>query len=172
MRLICKHTAKGEIALDAQTFQAEAMRLEKLLYHISWSMLQNADDCADAVQEALTRAWQKRSTLKDEASFKPWLSRILVNQCRDMLRRQKKISFFPLEEAETVAVLADGELVEAIAALKPKLRLTVVLHYLEGMSVREIADVMHVPQGTVKSRLKQGRDELGMWLSAGEEAAL
>ncbi len=158
--------------MDAQTFQAEAMRLEKLLYHISWSMLKNADDCADAVQEALARAWQKRATLKDEASFKPWLSRILVNQCRDMLRRSKRISFFPLEEAQTVTVVQSTEVSEAVSALKPSLRLTVVLHYLEGMTVREVSEVMQAPQGTVKSRLKQARETLGQWLSDGEEAAV
>ncbi|MCI5846541.1 MAG: hypothetical protein MRZ98_02705 [Clostridiales bacterium] len=57
--------------MDAVTFQARAMELEKLMYQVSWSMLRNQEDCADAVQEALTRAWQKRDTLKNEERFRP-----------------------------------------------------------------------------------------------------
>lgn len=81
--------------MDALLFQAEALRMEKLMYHVSFTMLRNNADCADAVQEALTRAWQKRASLKSAQSFQPWLMRILVNQCNDMLRRRSKRSFFP-----------------------------------------------------------------------------
>ena len=50
--------------MDAVTFQAEAMRCERLMYHVGYSILHNDQDCADAVQEALTRAWQKQHTLR------------------------------------------------------------------------------------------------------------
>ena len=152
--------------MDALTFQAEAMRLEKLMYHVSWSILQNADDCADAVQEALTRALQKRRTLRSMDTFKPWLMRILVNQCNDMLRRQTKRSYQPLEE-ETVAVdppQGPMALDEAIAALKPEWRVVIVLHYLEGYSVSDMVQTLGVPSGTIKSRLKYARDRLGVLL--------
>lgn len=150
--------------LDALTFQAEALKLEKLMYHISWSLLRNADDCADAVQEALARAWQKRASLRDAAHFKPWLMRILVNQCNDMLRRQKRRGFAPLEEAadETRPFpMEQLSLRETMAHMKPELRLVIVLHYLEGCTVEEIARITRTPAGTVKSRMKRARKELG-----------
>lgn len=56
--------------MDAEAFQAEALRYERLMYHVSLSMLGNNDDCADAVQEALARAWRKRGSLRDSAAFK------------------------------------------------------------------------------------------------------
>lgn len=152
--------------MDAFTFQAEAMKLEKLLYHVSWTMLHNNEDCADAVQDALLRAWEKRRTLRSTDRFKPWLVRILINQCNDLLRRQKRRSFFPLQE-DTAAVEAPTEplpLAETLAHLKPEWRTVIVLHYLEGFSVQEIARITRAPSGTVKSRLKYAREHLGMLL--------
>lgn len=149
--------------MDALTFQSEAMRLEKLMYHVSWSILRNNDDCADAVQEALTRAWQKKHTLRSMERFKPWLMRILVNQCNDMVRRRKKSSFFPLDEtaAAVAAPETPADLMEAVGQLRPEWRLVIVLHYLEGCTVEEIASITRTPTGTVKSRLRSARKKLG-----------
>ena len=72
---------EGGAAVDARTFQTEALKIEKLLYHISYAMLRNESDCEDAVQEALLRAWQKRGTLRDMAAFRSWLCRIVANTC-------------------------------------------------------------------------------------------
>lgn len=152
--------------MDATTFQREAMQLEKLMYHVSWSILRNNDDCADAVQEALTRAWQKQHTLRSMDKFKPWLMRILVNQCNDILRRQKKRSFFPLDEA-AASIPAPEEpldLMEAIGCLKPEWRVVIVLHYMEGCTMQEIAAMTGTPSGTVKARLRAARRRLGTLL--------
>ncbi len=152
--------------MDAVTFQAEAMRLEKLMYHVSFSVLRNNNDCADAVQEALTRAWQKRGTLRSMDCFRPWLMRILVNQCNDMLRKHKKRSYLPLEEA-TAAVpppQTPVPLQEAIDSLKPEWRVLITLHYLEGYSVQDMAELLGLPSGTVKSRMKFARERLSVLL--------
>lgn len=149
--------------MDALTFQAEAMRLERLMYHISWSLLRNTEDCADAVQEALARAWQKRATLRNPDQFKPWLMRILINQCNDMLRKNRRRSSLPLEDAERLAVQQPeaASVMDTLDRLKPELRLVMVLHYLEGCTVEEIARITRTPSGTVKSRMKRARKELG-----------
>ena len=152
--------------MDAMTFQAEAMRHERLMCRISWSMLGNNEDCADAVQEALTRAWQKRGSLRSMDKFRPWLMRILTNTCNDMLRKRSKHRFVPLED-ETVAVEPPKTpipLREAIDTLKPDMRVVVVLYYLEGYSVEETAEVLDIPTGTVKSRMKHARDRLSVLL--------
>ena len=84
--------------LNADEFQAEVRRIEKLLYRVAWSHLGNSQDAEDAVQDALIKAWEKRNTLRDMGQFRPWLARILSNRCKDMLRRRKRFSFYPLEE--------------------------------------------------------------------------
>ena len=88
--------SKGNDVVNAVMFQAEIRRIEKLLYRIAWSYLGNNADVEDAVQDALIKAWEKRSSLRDMKQFKPWITRILMNQCKDQLRKRKKWSFYPL----------------------------------------------------------------------------
>lgn len=148
--------------MDAVTFQTEAMRQERLMYYLSYSMLSNNEDCADAVQETLARAWHKRNTLRDESKFKPWLMRILVNTCNDMLRKKQRQRQVPLEE-DTASVDPPSSPVplrEAIDMLKPEWRAVIILHYLEGYSINDMAEVLGAPTGTIKSRMKHARAHL------------
>jgi len=161
-----KQSSERRTTVNAVEFQAEVLRLERLMYRVSYAMLRNEEDCADAVQEALTRAWKKRGSLRSMDRFKPWLMRILVNQCNDMLRRQQKRSYIPLEDIPLAdqAATTPIPLKEAIEALAPKLRITVTLHYWEGYSVQETAKMLGLPSGTVKSRLRAARRELSALL--------
>ena len=149
--------------MDIQTFEKQALMYEKLLYRVSWSMLSSQEDCADAVQEALTRAWQSRSTLRNERAFKSWLVHILTNVCRDMLRKRQKLRFVPLED-DALATVADDTsgyaMIDMLQSLTPEHRLTIMLHYLEGYRVRDIAQMLDLPMGTIKSRLRSARISL------------
>ncbi|MBD5493768.1 MAG: sigma-70 family RNA polymerase sigma factor [Lachnospiraceae bacterium] len=128
------------------------------LYHISKSILQNDADCEDAVQEAIATAFAKLHTLKQEQYAKTWLTRILINECYNILRKQKKL--VPMSDYETEAEYETddySELYKALLRLKKEYRLTIVLYYLEGYSVKEIARIMRTGEGTVKSRMSRGR---------------
>ena len=155
--------------MDAQTFQREALKHERLLYHISYAMLRSDADCADAVQEALLRAWQHRAELRRMSLFRAWLCRILVNTCNDMLKKRGKLRLVPLEEAEPVGTWEQDTLAlrEAIEKLPPEQHACIVMQYLEGISVAEIAETLGIPEGTVKTRLMYGRRHLSELL--GEE---
>ena len=148
--------------MDAVTFQAQVLRLERLMYHVSRSILERDADCADAVQETLTRAWQRRSSLRSPDKFKPWLMKILVNTCRDILRRQSRQTLMADEDLIGEEAPPDDPLSvrEAIECLKPEWRTVILLHYLEGCSVSEISQMLRIPQGTVKSRLMYARKRL------------
>lgn len=148
--------------MDAITFQAKALQLERLMFHVSWSLLHREADCADAVQEALTRAWQKRYSLRNPEKFKPWLIRILINTCNDILRQRRKQPLIVSGE-EIPVELESGDpssVHEAIECLKPEWRMVILLYYMEGYSVREMAQLLHLPEGTVKSRLMYARRRL------------
>ncbi len=145
--------------MDAITFQTEALKHKRLLWRVSWSMLNRPEDCDDAIQEALAKAWQQRDTLRSLHAFRPWLVRILVNTCCDMLRKQSRQNTLPLDdEAAAIEPLSDAvDLREAITRLSANHRTVITLHYLEGYSVAEMAKMLDTPPGTVKTRLLYAR---------------
>ena len=117
--------------MDALTFQAEVKQVQKLLFRIAWSYMGNLQDVEDVVQDAIGMAWAKRNTLRDESQFGAWISRILANRCKNVLRKRKLMSFFPLEE-DSVTVdppVIETPVEEALNSLPPELRLVMSLHY-------------------------------------------
>ena len=147
--------------MDREEFTRAVLEYENTLYRVAKSMLGSEADCADAAQNALLRAWEKQHTLRDTAYFKTWLTRILINECRAMLRQRAR--FVPLEEEAAEGEIAperDSELYEAVMGLDEKYRLPVVLHYIEGFKTAEIAAMLRLPEGTVKTRLRRAREIL------------
>jgi len=153
---------KGTDIVDALTFQAEVRRIEKLMYRVSMSYLGNVEDAADAVQDTLAKAWEKRNTLSRPEQFKPWTMRILANQCKDVLRKRRRKSFYPLEENTATVEMPPPQppVMEAISSLKPELRTVMVLHYVDGLTVQNIADSLGIPLSTVKTRMRCARKRL------------
>lgn len=136
--------------------------MEMLMFRVSMSYLGNAEDAADAVQDALAKGWEKRHGLTKQEQFRPWLMRILINRCKDMLRRRKRRSFFPLEEKTitTEMPLPDATIMEAVYNLKPEQRTVILLRYMDEYTVAEIAASLGIPEGTVKTRLRAARNNL------------
>ena len=143
---------------------------ERRLYRVARTMLPQECDCEDAVQEALLRAWDRRETLRQEAYFDTWLIRILINQCKPFYRRRPPE---PAELTEDIPQVTSEEtpLLEALMALPRKHRVTLELHYIEGYSVAETARILRLPEGTVKWRLKRGRELLKQSLNREEARA-
>lgn len=140
-------------------FTAAVLDAEPTLYRVAKTMLTDEADCADAAQNAILRAWEKLGTLKRPEYFKTWLVRILINECRALLRAKGR--FVPLEHDEnTPAPESYSELYAALAQLDEKYRLPVTLHYIEGFRTGEIADMLGLPEGTVKTRLRRAREIL------------
>lgn len=152
--------------MTRETFAERVVQMQDVLYRVSYSILQNPHDQADAVQECIGRALQRCESLREEKYLQTWLIRILINTCHDTLRRRKRE--YPAETIEVTAPpQSDREVVDALAALEPKTRLPLVLHYIEGYTTREVADMLRVPEGTVKWRLSRGRKLLRELLEEG-----
>ena len=145
-------------------FTVQIMDMKKTLYHVACGILRSEADREDAVQECILKAWEKRDSLKSEGAFRAWVTRILINECYDIGRRNSKIVVLD-ELPEAVAPeIENRELRDAIAGLDDIYRLPVVLFYVEGFSIRECAQMLQIPEGTVKSRLHAGRGKLRMLL--------
>ncbi len=143
-----------------QAFAERIIAMQARLYRISASLLRQEADREDAVQSCIEHAWLKLSHLRSDGSLEAWVTRILINECYAILRRQKR--FVPTEDIPDSPAPpdADPDLYRFFTHLPEKLRLPMVLHYVEGLDVKEIAAILHLPEGTIKSRLSRGRDRM------------
>ncbi|MCD7746572.1 MAG: sigma-70 family RNA polymerase sigma factor [Lachnospiraceae bacterium] len=139
---------------------------EDSLYHVAKTLLREDADCADAIQEAIVSAFTKLHTLRSDEFAKTWLTRILINECYDILRKQKhevsieEENMPDLEAAEPNAGQNYSELYEALETLPDEMRICITLFYMEGYSIREIASILEVNENTVKSRLSRAKARL------------
>jgi len=148
-------------------FSARVRLMTDRLWRISWSILRSGADADDALQEALLRAWKSVGRLKDETLFETWLTRILINECKRILRKRR-----PEATADGMpeTVRPDNrELYEAIGTLKKDLKLPLILYYMEGYPIRDIARILRLSENNVKARLFRARKILKQELN--EEAA-
>ena len=129
-------------------------------YRLAGFLLGDASEAEDATQDALARAWAERGRLRNETSAQAWFDRILVNLCRDRMRRRRVVRWSPIigTEADLVAdpfaaSIAQDAFLRAVAGLDVDHRMVVVLRFAADLSVDEIAQRIGVPSGTVKSRL-------------------
>lgn len=137
-------------------------------YRLAGFLLGDAHEAEDATQEALIRAWRSIGALRDPDGFRPWFDRILVNLCRDRLRRRRRIRFIPLDgTAELVrasdpfgAVLDRDEVLVLLNGLDSDERIVVVLHYWADLTLVAVAQRLGWPIGTVKSRLHRALDTM------------
>ena len=148
--------------MDKQTFSDEVRRMERSLYRVAMSYTGNAPDAADAVQEALLRAWNRRGTLRDEQYFGTWLMRILINESKTLLRRRRRVLPMaqPPQPRAAESPGADAALHEALFRLSSHYRVPLTLTCLEGYTMREAARMLGVPEGTVKARVHRARQQL------------
>jgi RNA polymerase sigma factor (sigma-70 family) len=166
------------IAVRPVTFVEQAERVLDDAYRLAGYLLGDAFEAQDAVQDALTRSWQAWPTLRDQDRFEPWFDRILVNICRDRLRKRRRVRIEELNDELAVyvddpfrAALAENEVAGLMHVLNPDQRIVVGLRFWRDLSLQQIADVLGVPLGTVQSRLHYAlralRDEADRVAGAG-----
>lgn len=131
------------------------------LYALAYLVMRDRASAEDALQDASLRAWRDLPRLRELDRFDAWLRRLVINACFDSLRRQRRrpvhIALAAADEPTTpdsTEGIADREaLARAFARLSPEHRAVIVLSHYEDMTTREIASLLDVPTGTVKSRL-------------------
>lgn len=148
----------GELIIEA----------EESLYRVAKSLLTNDADCADAIQEAIVKAFEKLPQLRNDRYAKTWLVRILMNECYAIMRSEKRLtSLESIEEVGENEMEDYTDLYRAVSALPDQLRLAVTLYYAEGFSVKEIALIEDTTESAIKNRLLKARKQLKVQLEGG-----
>lgn len=147
---------------DADAFTELMQSQMQAMYKTARAMLRDDEDAADAISETILVCWEKMEQLKKPEFFKTWMTRILINECNDILRQRKRI--YPVEQVEETAETADEygnvEWMEMMEGLDEKYRMVMILYYVNGINTTEIASVLHMPVSTVRTRLSRGRDQM------------
>ena len=145
--------------MNEREFSQRVRCCREKLWRVSYAILRNGADCDDALQEALLRAWRQTGSLRDEKYFETWLTRILINECKRILK-QRSGRRQALPEEVKAAEVSNRELHDAVLALPVNLRIPLVLHYAEGYSVKEVAEMLQLPVTTVQWRLHSARKQI------------
>jgi RNA polymerase sigma-70 factor (ECF subfamily) len=151
---------------NKESFAVIIKHFELSLYKVAKSMLESEEDCADAIQETILKAYKSIRNLRETQFFKTWLIRILINECNNIYKiKGKVIPICEIEKtASEVSIINDVDntivIQEMLNHLQNELRTIVILYYFEDFSVKDISDLLSVPEGTVKSRLSRARNKL------------
>lgn len=157
---------------DRRAFEQLVESRVDRIFRTACAILGNEADALDATQEAFIAAWVQLPRLRDSARFDAWLNRVILNGCRDVLRRRYRSREVELEGFERGTHDAQEEVADRAAfnaafdRLGPADRSILVLHHLHQLPLSEIAAQLSVPIGTAKSRLRTARRALERALEA------
>lgn len=144
------------------------------MYKTAKAILNNEDDICDAIQETLISAYKNLNKLKENKFFSTWIIRILINKCYDIIAKNKKVgNVVDISEVQDVKTFdkydSDSVVAKALNEIDEDLKVVTVLYYYDGFSVKEISEIIDIPEGTVKSRLSRAREKLYILLKDEEE---
>lgn len=156
-RELVERARRGDHDAFAELAGAAIPRLDSA----AWLILRDPEQAADAVQNALVRAWRDLPTLRDPDRFDAWLHRTLVRSCIDEVRRLRRhrvdVEITSLNAPAIVghesAIVARDELERGFLRLEPEMRAVIVLHHYLDLTLPEVAASLGIPLGTAKSRL-------------------
>ena len=138
-----------------ETFTQRIDASKQKLYKTAFLYMGSHSAAMDVLDEAIYKAWCAKNKLREEAFFDTWITRILINECNNELRRQKRL--YPIDELPEMAAeeLDHLPLKEAIRRLPKELKDVIILRYFSGFTLVETARMLKIPQGTAASRQRK-----------------
>lgn len=155
------HLVKRAMRSDTDAF-LELMEKNSLsMYKVARGILKNDEDVADAIQDTILTCFEKLNTLQRPEYFKTWMIRILINECNQILQHYQSLDMpdqFP-DVGRADMSLAEFEFKEMLERMDEKYRVILLLYYVEGFKIPEIAELLDMKENTVKTRLSRGREQ-------------
>lgn len=149
---------------DEAAFEELLILHTEQLYRTAYLYVGNREDALDVVQETSYKAYVGLKKLKGVEYFSTWLIRILIRTSYECIRKKKKISFVEEENVQVLNEadrnLSNSELLKVVQQLRKKYRDVILLHYFQELTVKEVSQVLVIPEGTVKTYLFRGRKQL------------
>ncbi|MCM1123742.1 MAG: sigma-70 family RNA polymerase sigma factor [Eubacterium sp.] len=148
-------------------FEQDIREYAPNMYRMALAMLHNRQDAEDAVSEAVLMAYEKRRTLRDPDKFRQWIMQITANEARRIYGKNKRVT--PVEDMEAYMPAfreESHELWDVVMQLDEVHREVIMLYFYERFSIKEIGVILHIPVGTVKSRLSRGKRALRAMLES------
>jgi RNA polymerase sigma-70 factor (ECF subfamily) len=155
--------------VDKKKFEELVVKRIDVLYRIAYSYFRDREVASDAVQDSILIALKSFESLKAEEKFNSWITTILVNRCREILRRRNRINFEVYEDKVIDIEAVNQRLKSDYSKIDDKLYImkylreidvkyseVISLKYLGDYTIEETAKILDIPQGTVKSRLNKG----------------
>jgi RNA polymerase sigma-70 factor, ECF subfamily len=134
------------------------------LYRMAYLYVKNENDAIDVVHETIYKAYISIKNLKEPDYFSTWLSKILINTALDFIKKNKKVIPFEemerYESSEELHIADTLDLADAIERLEEKYKTVIILRYYKGLQVKEIAEMLDCPEGTVKTNLHRAINKL------------
>lgn len=160
---------------DLHAFSALVRNYKIYVYKTAFGILQNTLDAEDVTQETFLKVYQSLRSLRNDETFPTWIARIAVRKAFDLAKQNRRIQTFDpqIEQSRFIAhdAIPDSrlEMEYALQRLSPEHRAVLVLRELQGWDYEQIAKVLEIPIGTVRSRLHHARTQLRQILSESEE---
>lgn len=150
---------------DKEAFSKLIVTVEKELYLIARTKLNNNDDIGDAIQETIYKSYKNIKKLKDNSLFKTWLIKILINECNNIYKQKSKytISYEEKEMENYITTNEESDDLEfevLIKNLDTEEKLILTLYYCSKYTVKEISKIMKIKENTVKSKMDRARDKI------------
>lgn len=141
--------------------------LELQMYNTARAIVKKDEDCADAMQETILKAYKSLASLEQPTYFKTWLFRILINECNMILRKRSQA--VAIENVQNIQQSSPDaansmDLHDAVYRLEEVSRTIVILHYFRDLPLRQVAELLDLSEGAVKTRLHRARTALYEWL--------
>lgn len=149
-----------------ETFESLIVTVKTKMYKTAIAILKNDEDACDAIQEALLSAYKSFDKLENKKYFSTWIIRILLNKCYDLINTKRKVTYLnqKMEVSETDRYYdfysVESNVERVLNLIDSDLKVIAVLYYYDEFSVKEISELLNIPEGTVKSRLSRAREKL------------